>query len=222
MLRQRAGIAVAVALALALATSGCAAGTVSGHGSADVVAPTTTAPTGAFPSGSGLPSFGLSTPILPPLSSLAPSLSGSAPSGAGVEVVDEGGHFRVVMPAEPERTTEPGSFGDYTFNVHIASVTSPYVAIVEGEDITPALTSDTFDDVLRAAVSGFETSSHLDLVSQSDTTFQGHKARQGIFSHEGTRFVFLAFVLNGSQIYALFAPQGEKFDALAGSFQATA
>jgi hypothetical protein len=210
----------ALLVVVAGVTSACAAGTVDGHGSAAASAAAPSAPSSSAPSTTApSTSAGASTPILPPLSTVAPS-GGNTPVSGGVEVTDTAGHFRVVMPAEPQRTSEPGSFGNYKFNVHVAAVNDPYVVLVEGESITPALTSDAFTQVLDSAVSSFQTSSGLTLVSQSDTTFEGHQGRQAVLRRGATRYVFLIFVFSGSQVYALFAPEGSKFDALAASFQA--
>jgi hypothetical protein len=204
MMGTRQGwVGVALCAGVLVAASGCAASTVNGHGVASVVA-RSTHPT-------DFPSAGSSTPSSP-----APT-----PGGSGVLVTDDAGHFRVRMPAEPTRNTEPGSFAGYTFNVHTAVVQSPYVAGVEGEDITPALTPDSYDTVLRSAVSSFGTAAGLTKLSEKDTVFQGHRGRVGIFDRDGVHFEFLVFVYSGSQVYAMFAPEGEKFDALANSFQPT-
>jgi hypothetical protein len=208
---RRAPIAMLLALAVG-ASGGCAASTVSGRGSAAVSSPTESATNSDFPAP------GISTPIVAPSS----ELSTPPPSEyTKVAVTDEAGHFRVRMPATPTRSDQPGSFGDYTFNVHLVIVQSPYAAIVEGEDVSPALTSDTFDTVLKSAVTGFASSSGLSKVSEKATTFRGHEGRIAIFDRAGTNYEFLVFVQSGSQIYALFAPEGDRFDALAGSFEAT-
>jgi hypothetical protein len=195
----------AALVAVLLAVSGCAADTVNGHGAASAVAGSS-GPVD-FPSGASTPA---------PSASVLPT-----PGGSGVLVTDAAGHFRVRMPAQPTRDTQHGSFAGYTFNVHTAVVQSPYVAGVEGEDISPALTSASYDTVLRSAVSSFGISSGTTKVSETDTTFQGHHGRIGIFEGDGSRYEFLVFVYSGSQVYALFAPQGAKFEALATSFQPT-
>jgi hypothetical protein len=208
---RRVPLAMLIVLVVG-ASSACAASTVSGHGSADVPTPTTTQSTTDFPQP------GISTPIVAPSSELS-TLPIS--ENTKVLVTSEAGHFRVRMPATPTRSDQPGSFGDYTFNVHVVIVQSPYVAIVEGEDVTPALTSDAFDTVLRSAVNGFTSSSGLTKVSESDTEFRGHVGRKAIYDRAGTNYEFLVFVYSGNQIYAMFAPEGERFDDLAGSFEAT-
>jgi len=204
---NRPGRVATLLVCVLLAGSACSADTVSGHGKASVIAAESSGPV-------DFPSLGVST--------AAPSETAlPTPGGEGVLVTDAGGHFQVRMPAQPTRDTQPGSFAGYTFNVHTAIVQSPYVAGVEGEDITPALSEDTYDTVLRSALSSFNTSSGLTKVSESATTFHGHVGRMGIFESNGERFEFLVFVYSGSQVYALFAPQGDKFQALADSFQPT-
>jgi hypothetical protein len=203
MLDRRRAMVMALAGVL-IAATGCAADTVNGRGAASV----------ASSGHPDFPSAGASTPA--PSASVLPT-----PGGSGVLVTDEAGHFRVRMPSEPTRDTQKGSFAGYTFNVHTAIIQSPYVAGVEGEDISPALTASSYDTVLRSAVSSFGTSSTLTKVSESETTFQGHEGRIGIFERNGDRYEFLVFVYSGSQVYALFAPEGDKFQALADSFQPT-
>jgi hypothetical protein len=208
---RRAPLAALVALAAA-ALTGCAASTVSGHGSALAGAPSTQ----DFPS-----SGAVSSPVPSVTDSLpVPSTPPQTPGGSGVLVTDEAGHFQVRMPATPERRTEPGSFGGYKFTVHLATVKSPYIALAEGEDVTPALPLDQIDVTLRSAVSSFQSTSGMTLISQNQTTFNGHTARSAILERAGTRYQLLVAAYSGNQIYLLFAPQGAKFDALAGSFSA--
>jgi hypothetical protein len=199
----------------AVALAGCAASTVAGHGSALAGAPSTP----DFPSASSpAPSVTDSVPVTP---SAPPTTSApQTPAGSGVLVTDAAGHFQVRMPATPQRSTEPGSFGGYKFTVHLATVKSPYLALAEGEVITPALPLDQIDVTLRSAVSAFASSSGMTLISQKQTTFNGHTARIGILERSGTRYQLLVAAYSGSQIYLLFAPQGAKFDALASSFRA--
>src|SRR5206468_3656406 len=97
---------------------------------------------------------------------------------------------------------------------------APYIALAEGEDVTPALPLDQIDVTLRSAVSSFQSSSGMTLVSQKQTTFNGHAARGAILEASGNRFQLLVAAYSGSQIYLLFAPQGSKYDALASSFRA--
>jgi hypothetical protein len=190
--------------ACALVLGGCADQVVDGRGFAGA-APS--GPTG-FPSGfPGAPSSAAGTPV------------GAPPAVQGQWVVDRAGGFRVRMPGPPERTSEPGSFGGYHFVVHVAAVHFPYLALVEGERITPALPLTQFGPLLRGAVGGFVASSGLQLISQSDTTFRGHPGRRAVIERAGTRYVYLVFVYSGAQTYSLLAPQGPRFDALAASFQ---
>lgn len=193
-------------LAVLVAATACAADTVTGHGANSAA--------GASSGPVDFPSIGGSTPATS--ASALPT-----PGGEGVLVTDAGGHFRVRMPAEPTRDTQPGSFGGYTFNVHTAVVQSPYIAGVEGEDISPALTSSSYETILRSAVASFGSVGGLTKVSDSETSYQGHVGRTAIFDKDGERFEFLVFVYSGSQVYAMFAPEGAKFDALANSFQPT-
>ena len=214
---RRAPLAALVAL-VAAALTGCAASTVSGHGSAVAGA----ASTQDFPSSGAVSSPVPSVTDSLPASTPQPTVVSppQTPGGSGVLVTDEAGHFRVRMPATPERRTEPGSFGGYKFNVHIATVKSPYIALVEGEDVTPALPLDQIDVTLRSAVSSFESTSGMTLISQKQSTFNGHAARSAILERSGTRYQLLVAAYSGNQIYLLFAPQGAKFDALASTFSA--
>jgi hypothetical protein len=201
----------------AVALAGCAASTVAGHGSALAGASSTP----DFPSSGAASSPAPSVTGSAPVASLPPSTSApQTPAGSGVLVTDAAGHFQVRMPATPERSTEPGSFGGYKFTVHLATVKSPYLALAEGEVITPALPLDQIDVTLRSAVSAFASSSGMTLISQKPTTFNGHTARSGILERSGARYELLVAAYTGSQIYLLFAPQGAKFDALASSFRA--
>jgi hypothetical protein len=215
---RRAPLAALVALAAA-ALTGCAASTVSGHGSALAGAPSTQ----DFPSSgavsSPVPSVTDSLPV-PSTPAATGTSAPQTPGGSGVLVTDPAGHFQVRMPATPHQTTEPGSFGGYKFTVHLATVKSPYIALAEGEDVTPALPLDQIDVTLRSAVSSFESSSGMTLISQKQTTFNGHTARSAILERSDTRYQLLVAAYSGSQIYLLFAPQGAKFDALAASFSA--
>jgi hypothetical protein len=204
---RRASLVLLLA-AVAGTASACAGSAVSGHGVlADAPAPTGS---GGFPS-VAVPSPSIAAP--------SPAANSAAVNG-GVAVIDRGGHFRVRMPSAPQKLTEPGSFGGYEFHVHVDIVRSPYVAIVEGEDVTPALTRDSFEITLRSAVSSFQTSSGMTLIKESRTTFQGHRGRKAILERAGTRYEFLIFIYSGSQVYALLAPAGAKFAALANSFVA--
>ena len=211
---RRAPLAALVALAAA-ALTGCAASTVSGHGSALAVAPSTQ----DFPSSGAASSPAPSVTDSLPVPSSSDANTPSTPSGSGVRVTDTAGHFQVRMPATPERSTEPGSFGGYKFTVHLATVKSPYIALAEGEDVTPALPLDQIDVTLKSAVSGFQSSSGMTLLSQKATTFNGHTARSAVLAHAGDRYQLVVTAYSGSQIYLLFAPQGAKFDALASSFR---
>lgn len=204
---RRASLALLI-VAVAGTVSACAADTVSGRGVlADAPGPSDT---GGFPS---VPVPSLSVPAP------GPPTTSAAVTG-GVVVTDRGGHFRVRMPSAPQKATEPGSFGGYEFHVHVDIVRSPYVAIVEGEDVTPALAPDAFEIVLRSAVSSFQSSSGMTLVRDSPTTFQGHRGRKAVLERAGARYEFLIFIYSGSQVYALFAPAGPRFAALAHSFVA--
>ncbi len=215
---RRAPLAALVALAAA-ALTGCAASTVSGHGSALAAAPSTQDFPSSNAASAATPSVTDSLPV--PASSAPTTASApSTPGGSGVLVTDTAGHFQVRMPATPERSTEPGSFGGYKFTVHLATVKSPYIALAEGEEVTPALPLDQIDITLRSAVSGFQSSSGMTLISQKATTFNGHTARSAILEHAGDRYQLVVTAYSGSQIYLLFAPQGAKFDALASSFRA--
>lgn len=204
---RRAPTVGALAFAVCTATA-CAAQLVNGHGGSlpDVrTSPVVVSIAPSFPV-SGLPSVPLTSgpeSVAPP-----PRTNGPAPDGDGVLVTSEAGHFQVRMPGTPQRTSEPWSFGGYDFVVHLAIVTAPYVAMVEGEDVTPALGAKSFDLVLRSAVSGIESSSGLKVSRQSETTFQGHQARRAVFEREAVRYDFLAFVYSGSRIYALSRRQG--------------
>ena len=126
------------------------------------------------------------------------------------------------MPAHPQRNSEHGSFGDYQFTVHLDAVEEPYIAAVEGGDITPALPEGQLEVALRSAVSAFQVSSGLTIVSQNSTTFQGHQARSAILQRARTRYELLSVGWSGNQLYLLVAPEGAKFRALAGSFRSTA
>lgn len=198
----RAPLALLLVLVTA-AVGGCAGSTVSGHGVL-VNAPALPGPT---------------VPTVPANASTPPA---SAPPGAGVVVVDRPGHFRVRMPGVPIKTSQSGSFGGARFTVHVAAVQSPYVAVVEGESITPNLPADQYDLTLRTAVASFRASIGMSVVRQSNTTFQGHKGRKAILKRDGTTYEFLVFIFSGRQTYAMFAPAGAEFDALAGSFEASA
>ena len=214
---RRASLAVVAVTLAAIALAGCGASTLTGHGSAPVSA---SAPsTQDFPSpGSSAPSATDPTPV--PSASVPSASAPQTSTGSGVLVTDPAGHFQVRMPATPERSTEPGSFGGYKFTVHLATVKSPYLALAEGEDVTPALPMDQIDTTLRSAVSSFGSSSGMTLVSQRPTTFNGHTARTAILERSGSRYQLLVAAYSGSQIYLLFAPEGSRFDALASSFRA--
>jgi hypothetical protein len=201
LLLRRGPFVVAMTVCLG-ATGGCAASTISGHGSAAPIARS-----------SGFPASTSAAPSSP-----APG----TPTGGGVLVVDKSGKFVVRMPAQPERSSEHGSLGNYRFTVHVDAVHEPYVVAVEGEDITPALPQDQLEDALRSAVSSFQSSSGLDLVSQTSTTFHGHQARAAILQHAGNRFELLSVGWSGNQLYLLVAPEGARFRALAASFRSTA
>jgi hypothetical protein len=212
-IRRGAALVAGVAGA-ALVVAGCAAGTVSGHGIAAVMSSTP-----ALPS--------LTPSILPSSPTTSSSPAVVVPSGAGtiagrggVLVTNAAGHFRVRMPSLPQRTDQPGSFGGYKFTVHIAIATTPYVAIVEGEDVDPPLGAATFESVLRSVVNGFRSTSSMRLVRQSPTTFRGSAARIAIFAAGGMRFELMAFVYSGSRLYVLVAPPGRRFEALVSSFEA--
>jgi hypothetical protein len=211
--RVRGPLAAAL-FAAAVVLAGCAQ-TVDGSGAASSApAPSGATRTGDFPSSppSSAPSSGVA-------STGAASTGGATAAGSGVTVRDPAGHFQVVMPAEPHRTSEPGSFGGYSYTVHIATVQSPYIAIVEGEVIDPALPQDQLDVALRTAVSTFQSSSGLALKSQDQTTYQGHPARSAVLNRGATDYQLLVIGYSGNQTYLLFAPKGDQFDQLIGSFR---
>lgn len=207
MIVFRRALPVAAVVALAACSS-----TVTGQGTAASRPATPTPPasaTSAPPSSAPVSS----TPVTPPT---------HAPTGRATSVpyTDTAGRFKVVLPGTPETADEPGSFGGYSFHVHLAAVHSPYIAIVEGEQITPALKSGDYEQVLSSAVTSFASATGAGNVTNTATTFRGHQARTAVFTHAGTSYELLIFVYSGSQVYLMFAPQGAKFAALANSFQA--
>jgi hypothetical protein len=215
--RRRAALAAGLA-ATAVVVGGCT-GTVSGHGMASFAPAVSGFPSSTPPAQSRTPSGGASSTPAPAGSTPAvdPSDRTTAVAG-GVLVTSGAGHFRVVLPSEPTHTDEPGSFGPYSFTVHIEIATTPYIAIAEGEDVHPPLHTSTFNSVLRSVVSGFRTNSGMRLVRQSPTRFKGYVARDAIFEAGGKHFELLTFAYSGSRLYVLVAPQGRRFDALAASF----
>jgi hypothetical protein len=224
----RRGKLVGVLLCVAAAVSSCSSGVVPGDGEALIGSQTASVAgsPAATPSASAGPQ-GTRSPTAPAGSvtdSVAPAATGTAvgsATGTGVHVIDTAGHFSVWMPAKPERTSSPGSYSGYSFTVHLAVVAAPYIALVEGEDVSPAVRPAAFDGVLRSAVTRVSRAADLRVISQSATTFEGHRARRAVFERAGARFEFLTFAYSGSRLYALLAPKGARFAALAASFQPT-
>jgi hypothetical protein len=212
---RRSAPVLAISLVLVGAVAGCAR-TVDGQGTpGSSVASSSATSSGDFPSGSATPSA--------PAPTTAPAASSGAVStnpDGGVTVTDPAGHFVAVLPGQPRQTSQPGSFGGYSFTVHIAAVQQPYVALVEGEVIQPALPADQIDVALRTAVSTFQSSSGMTLESQTTTTYQGHPARSAVLSRAGTSYQLLVIGYSGNQTYLLFAPKGDKFQQLLSGFHA--
>lgn len=200
--------------ATALLLAACSS-TVTGHGAA-----TQQSSRSGFPA---TPSGGSSAPSTAPPTTTPPSAPSSTTSvgraPAPITYTDTAGHFRVLLPGKPETTDQPGSYGGYTFHVHVAAVRTPYVVLVEGEDVSPALDASGYNELLTVSTSTFGDVSGMTKGSDASTTFRGHSARNAVFDRAGTRYELLVFVYSGSRTYFLFAPQGAKFNSLVGSFQ---
>lgn len=212
--RRRAAVAAMLAM-VGLAAAGCSAGTVSGRGAALGTSAETSPASTSSVDPSGFPSTGTT----PSDSAGSRGASGSSATKDGVLVIDRAGHFRVRMPATPVRASQPSSFGSYHLTLHIAITASPYVAIVEGEEVTPPIGAGSYASVLRSVASGFVSGSGMKLVRQAATTFQGYTARTAVFESSGSRIEMVAFVYSGSQLYVLLAPPGHRFELLTGSFE---
>jgi hypothetical protein len=144
----------------------------------------------------------------------------AVPDGDGYLVTDPAGHYAVQMPGKPERTVRPGSIAGYDFTLYLSTVRAPYVALVEGEVVRPALPESDMGTTLNSALSSFQASSGMTMISHRDTTFNGHSAKSAVLDHAGERYQLLVTAYSGAQIYLLFAPEGEKFNQLASSFHA--
>jgi hypothetical protein len=212
---RRAQLAAAVVL-IGTVTA-CGAQTVTGQGSAAAGAVVPSGSSGASSSGD-FPSGSVSASV--PAAS-TPVRSGSArPDGSGFLVTEPAGHYQLRMPAKPKRSVQPGSVQGYKYTLYLSTVKDPYLALVEGEVVEPALPKDQIGDTLDSAVSSFQRNSEMTLVNQQNTTFNGHTAKTAVLEHAGDRYELLVAAYSGAQIYLFFAPEGSKFDALTSSFRA--
>jgi hypothetical protein len=150
------------------------------------------------------------------------SLPDAIPPGVGLIVRSPTGHFAVRMPHRPliRSTYATTSTGDLTLTYAIDTTSK---VIVEGADITPALTSSRVNKALDAAVAGLQNgvAATMTIRESHALRFQNRAARQvSIVDRSGRRYTALVVVYGSTRFYALFAPSGPAFDAFVSSFVA--
>lgn len=162
------------------------------------------------------------TKSLLPSGSGVTSLPDAIPPGVGLIVRSEAGHFAVRMPHRPlvRSTYATTSNGDLTLTYAIDTTSK---VIVEGADISPALTSSRVKRALDSAVAGLQSgvAAAMTMSDQHALKFQNRPARQvSITDRSGRRYTALVVIYGSTRFYALFAPSGPAFDAFVSSFVA--
>jgi hypothetical protein len=178
----------------------------------------------AILAGVGLRIFEQSTTtrnLLPNGSGVA-SLPDAIPPGVGLIVRSEAGHFAVRMPHRPVVKSTYAVTGNGNLTLTYAVDTTSKV-VVEGADISPAVTSSRVTRALDAAVAGLQSgvASTMTISDARSLTFQNRPARQvTITDRSGRRYTALVVIYGSTRFYSLFAPSGPAFDAFISSFVA--
>jgi hypothetical protein len=129
------------------------------------------------------------------------------------------GHFSARFPSKPKYTSTLGSFSNYRFQVHEASVRGSGPVAVAEEDIQPPLPSDQFQPSISTALRALAIGGEISIQQQpSPTTYHHSPAVRATYVHKGDELTAIAFMSGGSRLYVLLAPSTE-FDSLASGFE---
>jgi hypothetical protein len=134
-------------------------------------------------------------------------------------VRNEAGHYQVRMPAQPQRSSQPGTSGVVHYTLHFDLCRSPYLAMIGEEEFDVDLPANQIDEALTTAVSSFSGAAGATVVSNDTTTFRGRKARQAGLVKDQVRYTMMVVAWSSRRIYFFLAPEGGAFTDLSTSFE---
>lgn len=150
------------------------------------------------------------------------SLPDAIPPGVGLIVRSTAGHFAVRMPHRPVVKSTYATTSNGNLSLTYAVDTTSKV-VVEGADISPAVTSSRVTRALDSAVAGLQSGVAATMVVSDSRAlmFQDRPARQvSITDRAGRRYTAVVVIYGSTRFYVLFAPSGSAFDAFVSSFVA--
>ena len=150
------------------------------------------------------------------------SLPDAIPPGVGLIVRSGAGHFAVRMLHRPlvKSTYATTSSGELALTYAIDTTSK---VVVEGADITPGVKSSRIKQALDSAIAGLQSgvATAMTISNARSLTFQKRPARKvTVADRVVRRYTALVVIFGSTRFYALFAPSGPSFDALASSFVA--